>query len=74
MNLNEKLFILASFIIFPFAIVNIFLNFRLKRIMSSVKMQHFVSELKSKNFETRKEAARNLIQYVNFINFLICKN
>lgn len=33
--------------------------------MSSVRMQHFVTRLKSKNFEVRKRAARDLNLYVN---------
>jgi len=32
--------------------------------MSSVRMQHFVTRLKSKNFEIRKRAARDLNFYV----------
>lgn len=45
------------------------LHFRTKRIMSSVRMQHFVTRLKSKNFETRKRAARDLNLYVIIIIF-----
>lgn len=32
--------------------------------MSSVRMQHFVTRLKSKNLEIRKRAARDLNLYV----------
>lgn len=54
---------------FDWIFLRLVLHFRTKRIMSSVRVQNFVTRLKSKNFEIRKRAARDLNLYV--INFNI---